>query len=499
MRPAVILALDIGTSSTRSAIFDAKGNRVMATTAQFSYPLIAGQDGRAELRPADLDRAVAVALAKTFKVWRKMKSPRPIAGIGVSCFWHSLMGLDAKGRAITPIYTWADSRCRAEAQLLRKNSGEEILHAQTGCMARTSFWPAKLLWLRKTEPGLFRKVARWASPAEWIQQRWCDHATVSLSMASGTGLLDGRALKWHAPLLRRCDIDASRLHPISDAASVISKASARRFPELSGVPWYPAIGDGVASNLGSGATKPGIAAINVGTSAALRVVVANEPAANQPLAPFGLFSYRVDAGRRLLGGAVSNAGNLRAWAIRELKLPADPAVIEHLLSKRSTPVEKLTLLPFWIAERAPTWPEELPSAVIGITQATTALDLLQALQEATYHRLTQLGEGVEKAARRKLSFIVSGGIQKSPGALQRLANVLGRPVYASSEPEASLRGAAWFAMEKLGIKVPAPKMGSVIQPDAKAARAYARARQQQTRLEKMLRDADIASIYRDLR
>ena len=68
------------------------------------------------------------------------------------------------------------------------------------------------------------------------------------------------------------------------------------------------------------------------------------------------------------------------------------------------PVENVTLLPFWIAERAPTWPEEIPSAVIGITQATCALDLLQALQEATYHRLAQIAAEIEKASRRKLSF-----------------------------------------------------------------------------------------------
>jgi gluconokinase len=496
MRSSVILALDIGTSSTRSAIYDAKGNRVMTTTAQFSYSLVTGQDGRAELRSADIEKAVASAFGKTLKAWRKLKSPLPIAGIGVSCFWHSLLGLDAKGRAITPIYTWADSRCRAEAHLLRKNHGEEALHARTGCMARASFWPAKLLWLRKTNSGLFREVTRWVSPAEWIQERWCDGATVSLSMASGTGLLDGHALRWHRPLLRRCGLNETHLNPISDEPSVISKAKARRFPELASVSWHPAIGDGVASNLGSGATRPGLAAINVGTSAALRVVVAKEAVAKEPLAPFGLFSYRVDDRRRLLGGAVSNAGNLRAWAIRELKLPADPAVMEKLLSKRSAPVEKLTLLPFWIAERAPTWPEELPSAVIGMTQATTALDLLQALQEATYHRLTQIAEAVEKAARRKLAFIVSGGIQHSPDALQRLANVLGRPVYASSEPEASLRGAACFAMEKLGLKISAPKLGRAIRPDVKAARAYAEARGQQARLEKLLREAKIASIYR---
>jgi gluconokinase len=498
-RPSAVLALDIGTSSTRSAIYDAKGHRIMATTAQFSYPLITGQDGRAELRPDDIQRAVAKAFAGTFAAWRKMKTPAPITAIGVSCFWHSLLGLDATGRAITPIYTWADSRCRVEAENLRRKNAEKALHARTGCMARASFWPAKLLWLRKTEPRLFGQVARWVSPAEWIQEQWCGKATVSLSMASGTGLLDGRTMHWHQPLLKRCGLDESKLNAISDEPAVVSKSSARKFPELAHASWFPAIGDGVASNLGSGATKLGLAAINVGTSAALRVVVAKNASAREPLAPFGLFCYRVDARRRLVGGAVSNAGNLRAWALRELKLPDDPAVIEKFLSKRTRPVEKLTLLPFWIAERAPTWPEELPSAVVGITQATTALDLLQALQEATYHRLAQIAEGVEEEAGRKLSFIVSGGIQKSANSLQRLANVLGRPVSASSEPEASLRGAACFALEKSGGKVTAPKSGRVIHPDVATAKAYAQARKQQIRLEALLRQADLASIYHDSR
>jgi len=488
MKAAAILALDIGTSSTRSAIFDARGKRLMETTAQLGYPLIAGADGQAELRSTDLDRAVSSVLEKTFAAWRKAKTHAPIAGIGVSCFWHSLLGLNAAGMPITPIYTWADSRCRAEARMLRIKPGERALHAKTGCMARTSFWPAKLLWLKKTESALFRKVARWVSPAEWIQERWCGKATVSFSMASGTGLLDGRTLLWHAPLLQHCGVEAKRLNALSDKPGKVLASKAAQFPELANVPWYPAIGDGVASNLGSDATRPGIAAINVGTSAALRVVVMKLPPGKQPLAPFGLFSYRVDNQRRLLGGAVSNAGNLRAWALRELKLPADSAEIEKQLTKRDRPVEGLTLLPFWIAERAPTWPEEMPSVVSGITQATTALDLLQSLQEATYHRLAQIAEKVEQAAGRKLAFIVSGGIQKSPGALQRLTNVLGRPVYASMEPEASLRGAACFAMEKLGMKISAPKLGKPMRPHSASAREYANARKLQTQLEAFMSD-----------
>jgi gluconokinase len=488
MKAVAILALDIGTSSTRSAIYDAKGNRIMATTAQLEYSLVTGPDGQAELRPADIDGAVARALGKTFEAWRKIKSSSPIVGIGVSCFWHSLLGLDNGGRAITPIYTWADSRSRAQARELREKNGEIALHARTGCMARSSFWPAKLLWLRATNPKLFHRVARWVSPAEWIQHTWCGAAAASLSMASGTGLLDGHTLKWHAPLLRRCKLDTAHLNSISDAPIRVAAARARRFPELANVPWFPAIGDGVASNLGSGAVASGVAAINVGTSAALRVVLKRPLTTRGSLAPSGLFSYRVDQHRSLMGGAVSNAGNLRAWAIRELKLPSDPALIEKALRARTGPVESLTLLPFWIAERAPTWPEEIPSAVMGISQATTALDLLQALQEATYHRLAQIAGAVEKAVGRKLAFIVSGGIHHSPSALRRLANVLGRPVYASSEPEASLRGAACFAMEKLGLKPHAPKLGKAIRPEREAVRAYARARAKQIRLEALLRD-----------
>jgi gluconokinase len=274
---------------------------------------------------------------------------------------------------------------------------------------------------------------------------------------------------------------------------MVAKIRLRRFPELAQVPWYPAIGDGAASNLGSGAGSPGMAAINVGTSAALRVVTEALPRANRPLAPFGLFSYRVDARRRLIGGAVSNAGNLHAWALRELRLPADPARLEKLLAARMAPAPGLVVLPFWMAERAPTWPEEIPSAVVGLTQASTALDFLQALQEGSYHRLAQIADLLEKAARRPLDCIVSGGIRHSPESLQRLANVLGRPVHVSAEPEASLRGAACFALERLGHHPPVPQPGPAIRPEPRAARAYRAARARQVHLEEWRQPASSGS------
>ena len=271
------------------------------------------------------------------------------------------------------------------------------------------------------------------------------------------------------------------MRPLSDEPTHVNGPLAAEFPELKSVPWFPAIGDGAASNLGSGVTKPGLAAINVGTSAAIRVMREGKHAR----APLGLFCYRVDAKRYLVGGAVSNAGNLRAWCLRELRLTDGPE-LEAALAHRPGPQHGLTVLPFWTAERAPAWNEDATGAIHGIRQSTTALDILQALTEATYHRIALIYEMLAKDESTAPKLIVSGGIQKSPSSLQRLANVLGQPVYPNDEPEASLRGAAVFAIEKLGYPIAPRKLIHPIKPLKSIARPYAEARDRQRRLEALM-------------
>src|SRR5438067_11486783 len=322
-----ILAFDIGTSSLRTALFDSRGERIAGTTAQKTYRLKNTGDGGAELAPAALLKAAREALKQTL---RHAKGA-PILGVGMSCFWHSLMGLDRNGNLATPIYSWADSRCRDDAANLREELGERHVQARTGCMLRTSFWPAKLVWLRRTQRKLFSSVRIWMSPAEWLYREFCGEATCGLSMASGTGIFNAHDLAWDRAMLDRCAVTERALHPISENPV----SDARDFPELKNVPWFPALGDGAASNLGSGATRSGLVAINVGTSAALRVVRAD----GVPRAPFGLSCYRVDDRRFLIGGAVSNAGNLRAWCMRELHL--DENEIEHALARRPSPAHGL--------------------------------------------------------------------------------------------------------------------------------------------------------------
>ena len=445
-----VLALDIGTSSVRAALFDHGGRRIEGTLVQRGYPLTTGAEGQATLDPRELLAKARVCFQGAM---RAAPNSSQLMAVGVTCYWHSLLGVDTGGEPLTPIYTWADSRCRPDAALLREEIDERLIHAETGCMLRASFWPAKLRWLRRTETKLFKRVSFWMSPAEWVQWKLTGQRQCALGMATGTGLFNPSTLSWSPRLLEAAGIRENQLSPVSDEAM-----------SWKNTPLFPAVGDGAASNLGSQCQGPDWGAINVGTSAAMRVIRSGQKVRT----PFGLFGYRIDALRYLVGGAASNAGNLRAWCLRELRLTASGEALEVALTNR--PSSKLTVLPYWTAERAPRWNEDSTGLIAGITQDTTALDLLAAITDASYLRLAEIADAIPSA--QPIRWLVSGGILNSDRALKRLASALNSPLYRNPEPEASLRGAAVLALEKLGCSPERLRPGRPVQPNKADAESF---------------------------
>lgn len=477
----LVLAMDIGSSSTRSALFDEKGRILTETRASREYAVRYSAEGGAELSPALLRRAVQDCVRESLRARRAAPSLRniPLIAAGASAFWHSLLGLDKKGRAITPVFTWADSQCAPDAAQLRIELDERKIHARTGCMLRASFWPAKLRWLRRTRARLFDRVARWVSPAEWIFEELFEAAGCNPSMASGTGLYDLRSKRWDSALCAACGIDATQLGAVSEAAG----AGGSVFPELCDINVFTAIGDGAAGNLGCGADAVGRIAINIGTSAAVRLMSRENPAASTP---FGLFRYAVDRERTVLGGAVSNAGNLRKWCLRELRLNDTLLAEKKAFARSAAANDKITVLPFWVSERAPTWPGDLHGAIVGLSQASSAAEILRATTCAVYYRLAEILELIERATEPAKAIIVSGGILRSTPSLRLLADALGRDLLISPEAEASLRGAAVYVLEKLGHNAAPLRKAKIVRHDRGLAKKHRVRREQQVALEKML-------------
>ena len=459
----LVLAVDIGTSRIKAALFDETAQQVDGSAISTPTRLVTDGDGRAILGPYALLDSVNEVVTRS----ARHAGTARIRAIGGSCMWHSIIGLDASAHPTTPILTWADTRSVRDARLLRAEVDESWAHRRTGCMLRSSFWPAKLRWLARANRQAFTATQLWTGTAEWIWSKLGAGGACSLSMASGTGLFMRDTPMWDELMLERCGVGTAQLPHVSDEP---------RDGSIGSAPWFPAIGDGAASNLGSGATGPGRAAINLGTSGAFRVVTDDD----RTSPGFGLFKYRLDSDRYVMGGATSNAGNLRSWCLRELGLP-DGAAVEAAMAERPLPEHGLTVLPYWNGERAPRWRESATGAIVGISQSTTALDILQALTEAAYCRVAEIADLV--VGGEHVEIVVSGGGCRSRPELQRLSNILARPVRAAREPDASLRGAAVFALERLGVSVPPPPLGELVEPDPVAVARYGELRRRRAILD----------------
>ena len=476
---SLLLALDIGSSSLRAALFTERGERILPSTAARQYSLAYTPNGGAELDPNELLRAARSCVNQTLRARAETSALRGVRIVAVcgSAIWHSLLGLDRKQRPTTPIFTWADSRSGPDAVELRQELSVRKIQSRTGCMLRAPFWPAKLRWLRRTDRALFRRTATWVSPATWIFDQLFGAAITSHSMASGTGLYNQKTSAWDPELCELCRIRVKQLSGLGEH-SLTSDRSAK---ELRRAAIFSAIGDGAAGNLGSGAIGSPRVAINVGTSAAVRIILPKE---TRKTLPFGLFRYVVDQDRVVVGGAVSNGGNLRRWCLRELQLGGE-AETESALSRKAAADDALTVLPFWTQERAPTWPEGVRGTIAGLTPATTAADILRAATTSTFYRLADIYDQLKVDSTAEV--IVSGGILHSPASLKILADCLGRNFRVSRELESSLRGAAVHALEDLAYEVKTPRPGRTVHHRAKLAKAHRLRRAQQHELERRLR------------
>lgn len=475
---SLVLALDLGSSSVRSALFTEKATRILATTFAAQYSVNYTSEGGAELQPNELLRAARACLRQTLQSRARLSEIKrtPIVGVCGSGIWHSLLGLDRNGTPTTAVLTWADSRSAGEAAELRRLLSEKRIQRRTGCMLRSPYWPAKLRWLWRTDRALFRHTASWISPATWIFRQLFGVDITSHSMASGSGLYNLRAASWDEELCQLSRVGPAQLGTLRDCCLT----SDRRTRELRGLPVFSVIGDGAASNLGSGADHARKIAINIGTSAAVRMIVPRHTARE---IPFGLFRYVVDHDRALLGGASSNAGNLRRWFLRELRF-ADEGEAESALSPERAAADRLDLLPFWVKERGPTWPEKMRGAITGLTPSTTAAEMLRAATTSSYYRLADILERLE--VPRGAEIIVSGGVLHSPASLHILADALGRNLRVCRELESSLRGAAVHALESLGYEIPPLRPGRMIRYRPALAKAHRRRRARQHELERRL-------------
>ena len=441
-----MLALDVGTSSVRGALYDEEGRELEGTMAQIRRSLQTTFDGGAELDPVEGIEQVARTIDAVLT--QSPASGVQVEAVAVSCFWHSLVGVDAHGRPITPVYGWADTRAARQAEELKQLCDERTIHLRTGCRFHPSYWPAKLLWLREAEPHLYAKAHRWMSFGELLASAFFNQtAAMSVSMASGTGLFKLRSCEWDEELLEALKISPELLPVVAEKHEAFRRLKgeyARRWPRLQNALWFPAVADGAANNIGAGCTTREYASLMIGTSGAMRVLWESDPPSEIPPA---LWCYRADSTRVVAGGALSDGGGLYAWMTGALSLSDDEKELEKELAGMEADAHGLTVLPFWAGERSPNWSTDARGAIFGLTMHTRPVEILRAAMEAISYRFALIARSLEELAPGAKLVASGGALTASSVWPQMLSDVLGRPLHLSNVAEASSRGAVLLALE----------------------------------------------------
>lgn len=489
-RVPLTVAIDAGTSSVRALAFDADVRSIENTEEQIPYVIETTGDGGATFSATELVELTERAIDGCLR--RLGVKAGDVTSVGTTSFWHSLLGLDDAGDPTTPIYFWADTRAGAQAYQLRRELDAHAIWQRTGCRLHPSYWPAKLRWIRENELDQFTATSRWVSFPEYALGTFCTHqaSTVTICMASGTGLLDVHELIWDEQVLNACGITSDQLSPLVDLGppGALTPVYRDRWAPLADAEWFPALGDGACANVGSGAIGPKTIALTVGTSAAMRSILPRDAKTPWEIPP-GLWGYRLDRDHAVLGGALSNGGNFLRWVRETTGTAIDDEVVQAAF-ELSPDSHGLTILPFLAGERSPSWLDNATGVFAGLTLSTVPASLLRASMESVGYRLASIERSLEPLTADPYSIVVSGGaILTSPGWMQIIADILEHDLdVLHPEDETTARGAAIVAMVQqgtlAGLGDPRIRQATErVSANLEYAPVYQRARERQLRLE----------------
>ena len=472
-----LLVLDVGSSSVRASLYAGDGRPLPGREARTPQLWRRDEEGEGVLDAAALLAAVARVVDETLA---GLAQGERVVAVGVATLAGSLVGLGARGEAVTPVYTYADTRGRAAASRLeaRLANPAEVIE-RTGCPLHAAYWPAQLEHLSTHRPGLVAEVARWCDLSSFLYGRlFGAPQPMSLSTASWTGLLDRFEKGWSEALLSVLPIAAQlpELVDVDRPVRGLAAPFAARWPPLVGASFYPALGDGAAANLGSAGLSDDALVVTVGSTSAARVTVRGTPPR-----PRGGWAYRVDAAHSLLGGALSEGGNGYAWLGARLKLPPE-GELNARLAALPPAGHGLTVLPLLRGERAPGWRADATGALLGLREETSAVEMVRAWLEAVAYRLAEVVECLPERSR----IVASGGALGASRVWQQiLSDVLMKPLYPVADAEVTSLGVA-FALARARGSSPDPSaLAPPVEPDAGRHEIYEEARAAQRALYRL--------------
>ncbi|HEY8390649.1 MAG TPA: xylulokinase [Clostridia bacterium] len=259
-----LIGIDIGTSGTKTALFDVSGKLIASST--FDYQLFQPQNGWAEQNPEDWWDATVLGLRDVIS--KSKIDPKDIIGIGLSGQMHGLVMLDSSKNLLRNSIIWCDGRSNVQAKNIEDICGNRLIDISAN-PAMPAFTAAKLLWVRDNEPDIYKQCAHILLPKDYIRFKLTGVLATEVSDASGMQLLDVPKRKWSQELCELLEIDYKILPQVFESSYIsgyVNEKAAEITGLKKGTPVAGGAGDQAASAVGCGIIEEGIVSDTLGSS-----------------------------------------------------------------------------------------------------------------------------------------------------------------------------------------------------------------------------------------
>ena len=452
-----LLGIDIGTSGTKTVLFDENGTPLASSTVE--YPLYQPQNGWAEQDPDDWYRASVQTIRTVIET--SGVSPESIKGIGLSGQMHGLVMLDASGAVLRKSILWCDGRTTEECAEITETIGAERLIELTANPALPGFTAGKILWVRKHEPELYAQCAHILLPKDYIRYKLTGVFATEVSDASGMNLLDVKNRCWSGEVLEKLSIDPSWLPKVYESPEVtgyVTEEIASLTGLCAGTPVVGGAGDNAAAAVGTGVVEDGKAFTTIGTSG---VVFAHT--SNMVIDPKGrvhTFCCAVPGCWHVMG-VTQGAGLSLSWfrnnfCTAEMETAKQMGVDPYYLMDKeaaNVPIgaNKLLFLPYLMGERTPHLDANCRGVFFGLSAIHTKRDMIRAVMEGVSYSLRDCMEVLKEMGVVSNEMLACGGGGTSPLWRQMLADLYGCPVKTVASKEGPALGVAILAGVGCGL------------------------------------------------
>jgi len=451
-----VIGVDIGTTSTKSVLFDRAAKAIDYQT--IGYPLDRPSQNAAVQDSDRIFRAV-IDTVKQLIAKNNLDSGEIIC-LSFSAAMHSLIMVDRSGQPLTPSLTWADNRSSAWADRLKNEYDGHKIYLRTGTPIHPMSPLVKLMWLRHSN-DLWQQAHKFISIKEYVFWQLFQEYVVDYSIASATGLFNFNSLTWDREALSITQIKSSQLSQPVPTTTVFRSMQAQYAREMGidkNTPVVIGANDGVLANLGIGAIAPGIVAMTVGTSGAVRTTI-KQP---QTDAAGSLFCYALTEDYWVVGGAVNNGGIILRWIKEQLAtaevetaklLQQDPYdLITAIAETIPAGAEGLIFHPYLAGERSPLWDANARGSFFGLSLRHNKAHLIRAILEGVIYNLYSVFQAVETIVGEVTSIKAAGGFARSSLWQQMVADIFEREIMIPESYESSSLGAAilgLYALEEI--------------------------------------------------